>query len=166
MALLLQALCDPLRQVTPRDRIEFDGDAEAFQCAEPRAFGRHAVQLGQHDQRQSRVVTLAALGNLLQRHRAFLARLAAGHADLDNLFVGKKTERTATGQHLAPVEVRAGGGVYRAFGVALCACCCPQRVGKFLHQQGLIAVQRVEGLDAALEVLRELGRGKLHSVGF
>ena len=56
---------------------------------------------------------------VLQRRAAFLAGLARRDADLDDLLVREQAQRAAGGQHLAPVEMRAGDGVDRALGVAL-----------------------------------------------
>jgi hypothetical protein len=84
------------------------------------------------------VLSLAApgLGQLLQRLRTVLAGLARGNADLDQLPVGKQAERAATGQHRAPVEVRAGHGVHAALGATLGPRHGADGVGRLLHQQG------------------------------
>ena len=59
--------------------------------------------------------------------------------------------------------MRAGYGVDGAFGVATAAGGRAQGVGKFLHQQGLVAMQGVEAFEAALEVVGQLSGGQLHS---
>ena len=50
-----------------------------------------------------------------------------------------------------------------AFGVATAAGRRTQGIGKFLHQQRLVAMQGVEAFEAALEVVGQLSGGQLHS---
>ena len=162
LALHLQTLRNPLRQIAALDRIKLDADTKAVERAKPGALGGHAVKARQHDQRQRRVIALRALGNLLQGHRAVLARLAAGNTDFDNLFVGKQAQRTAAGQHRAPVKMGASHGVHGALCVALLARLKTQGIGKLLQQQRLVAVQCVQAFQPALEVLCQLGGCKIH----
>jgi hypothetical protein len=56
----------------------------------------------------------------------------------------------------------ASHGVYRAFGVAVLTGVGAQRVGAFLHQQGLVAIQRIKAFEPALKVFKELRAGQLH----
>jgi hypothetical protein len=133
LALLLQALGDPLRQGAALDRLDLQRDADAVQRREPGPDPGHLVQARQQHQRQRRIVALGRGGQLLQRRSAFLAGLARRNADFDDLFVGEQTQTAAGGQHLAPIEVRAGHRVDRAFGIALGPCGDADRVGSLLH---------------------------------
>jgi hypothetical protein len=99
---------------------------------------------------------------LLQGRAAVLAGFARGNADLQDLPLGKQAQGSAGGQHLAPVEMRARHGVRAALGVTLRPGHLPDGIGRFLHQQRLVAVQRVQALQPALQVGRELGGGDLH----
>jgi hypothetical protein len=108
------------------------------------------------------VIALRAFSQLLQRGAALLARLARGDADFHHLPVGKQAQAAARGQHLAPVKVGAGHRVHRALGVALRARHRANGVSRLLDQQRFVAVQRVQRLQAALQVLAELGGGELH----
>ena len=56
----------------------------------------------------------------------------------------------------------ASHSVYRAFGVAVLTGVGAQRVGAFLHQQGLVAIQRVKAFEPALQVFKKLRAGQLH----
>ena len=56
----------------------------------------------------------------------------------------------------------AGHGVHCAFGVAELTGVGAQRVGAFLHQQGLVPIQRVKAFEPALKVFKELRAGQLH----
>ena len=91
-AVLLQALGNPGRQVAAIHRVQPDGHAKALERAKPGALGTQAVEFGQQHQSQRSVVTLGALGDLLQGDRAVFAGLAAGNADFYNLLVGKQTQ--------------------------------------------------------------------------
>ena len=128
-----------------------------------RPLGRScAVQPGQQHQGERAVVTLGRLRELLQDLRAVLAGFARGHAHLDQLLVGKQAERAATGQHRAPVEMGAGGGVHCALGVALLARRLANDIAQLLHQQRLVSVHRVQAFQPALQVLPKLRRADLH----
>jgi hypothetical protein len=94
-------------------------------------------------------------GQLLQAALPSLPGLPR-NADLDDLLVGEQAQRTAGRQHRAPVEVRAGDGVHGAFGVALLARGGADGVGGLLQQQRLVAVERVQRLEAALQVRGQL----------
>ena len=91
-AVLLQALGYPGRQVAAIHRVQPEGHAKALERTEPGALGTQTVEFGQQHQCQRSVVTLGALGNLLQRDRAVFAGLAAGNTDFYNLLVGKQAE--------------------------------------------------------------------------
>ena len=162
LALLGQALGNPLRQLAAFDGVDLDGDAVALQRGKPGAGFGGFVQARQHDQGEGAVVAPGRFGNLLQRHAAVLAGLARGDADLDDLLVGKQAQAAASGEHGAPVKVGTGHGVAAAFGVALGAGGGADGVGGFLLQQGLVAVQYIERRQGPLEVGGELGQGDLH----
>ena len=138
------------------------GDAVAVERGEPGAVLVMASSRGSSTSVSVLSLPCALCGELLQRRAAFLARLARRDADLDDLLVGEQAQRAAGGQHLAPVEVRAGDGVHGALGVALAR--APRRGSRrpLPGQQRLVAVQRVEGLEALLQVLAQLGGGELH----
>jgi hypothetical protein len=91
-AVLLQALGYPGREVAAIHRVQPNGHAKALERAKPGALGAQAVEFGQQHQCQRGVVTLGALGNLLECQRAVFAGLAAGNADFYNLLVGKQTQ--------------------------------------------------------------------------
>jgi hypothetical protein len=162
LALLAQALRDPLRQRIALDGLDLDARAVVLQRREPGAGARGLVQPRQHHERERAVVAGRGLGHLLQRGAAVLAGLARGDADLDDLLVGEQRERAARRQHRAPVEVRAGHGVRAALGVALRARGRANGVGRLLCEQRLVAVDGVERLQPLLQVGPELGAGKLH----
>jgi hypothetical protein len=90
------------------------------------------------------------LAQLLDRRAAFLARLARGNPDLNNLFIGKQAQRAACGKHFAPVEMGAGNGMRRALAEPGGTRCRADCVGSLLDQQWLVTVQRIQGLDALL----------------
>ena len=91
-ATMLQALGYPGRQVAAIYRIQPKGHAKALERAKPGALYAEAVEFGQQHQSQRSVVTLGALGDLLQGDRAVFAGLTAGNADFYNLLVGKQTQ--------------------------------------------------------------------------
>jgi hypothetical protein len=157
-----EALRDPLRQRGALDRIDLEAHAVVLERREPGAGARGLVQARQHHQRERAVVAGRGFGQLLQRRAAVLAGLARRNADLDDLLVGEQRERAAGREHRAPVEVRAGHGVRAALGVALRARRGANGVGRFLREQRLVAVDRVERLQPLLQVGAELGAGKLH----
>ena len=163
LALLLQPLGDPLRQVAALYRVKLHRHAVAVKCAKPGTLGCHAVQPGQNHQRQRVRVALRALGDLLQIGGAVLAGLACGNADLDDLLVGEQTQRAAAGQHRAPVKVRTLRCVHRAFRETLLAGGLAQRIRKFLHQQRLVPMQGVQAFQPALQVLVKLDGGQVHA---
>ncbi len=164
LALGAQALGNPLRQCSALDRLDGHADAVAVQCGKPRAgFGRF-IEARQQHQRQRAVVASGGLRQLLQRRTALFARLARGHADFQNLLVGKQALRTASGAHRAPVKVRAGHGEAAALGVALRARGGADGVGRFLLQQRLVAMQGVERAQAFVQVRRQLVQGELHGL--
>ena len=105
---------------------------------------------------------MRALSNLLQCHRTVLAGLSTWNTNFNHLFVSKQTERTATGQHLAPVKVRTCNGVYCAFGVAQATRMGTQAVGKFLYQQRLVTMKGVQAFDAAFEMILQLTGCQVH----
>jgi hypothetical protein len=112
---LRQALGNPLRQGAALDRLELrDGDAVAVQRAKPRTAACHALS-----SRGS--ITMVSVLSLPWRLGASCCRatlpslpgLPLGMRISTICLVGKQAERTASGQHLAPVEVRTGHGVRR-----------------------------------------------------
>ena len=152
LALLLQALRDPARQLGPLDRIDPHRHAMGVERAEPGAFLGRGIEPRQQHQRQRAVVAGRPGGDLLQRDRTLLARLARRDADLDQLLVGEQAQRAAGGQHRAPVEMRAGDGEDAALAVTLGACGGADRVGRLLLQQRIVTVQGVEGFQPALQL--------------
>ena len=113
-----------------------------FQCAKP---GRGAVALSSQGRCTSSSVPsppLAAQAQLLDHRSAFLAGLAGGQAQLDDLPLGKQAWAGNGGQHLAPIRARAADDEHAALGVALRA--PPPRTASAasLRQQRLVAVDR------------------------
>ena len=119
LALGAQALGNPLRQRLALHRLYLQGHAAVFQGQKPGGGLGGLVQPGQEHDGQGAVVALGLFGQLLQGGAAFLARLAAGDADFDDLLVGKQAQAACCGQHLAPVKMRARHGVGAALGKPL-----------------------------------------------
>ena len=159
-----QALGNPAGQVGALHGVDLQGNAKVVQRAKPGAGFSGFVQGGQQHHGERRIIVLRALGQLLQSNAAFLARLAAGNADFDNLLVRKQTHAAAGGQHLAPIEVGAHHGVGAALGKALGAGKGAQSVKRFGLQKRLVAVQRVQAFEAALQVAGQLRGGELHGM--
>ena len=144
----------------PLHRLHAHRPAGAIERTEPGALELLAVQAGQlHDGQH---VVGQDLAVALQGVGAVLARLAAGDADLDQLALGEQAQRLRRAQHRAPVEMRAGGGVHGALGVALLARELADCVAQLLHQQRLVAVNGVQAPEPALQVGLELAGGDLH----
>ncbi len=157
-----QALRDPLWQSAALDGIDLQRDAKALQRAEPGGVFAGTVQLRQQHQAQRRIVILRRLRQLLDGFGSGNARLAAGQAQLKQLFVGKQAQGATGCQHLGPIEVGPDDAVHAAFGKALRPGGSADGIRRFLHQQRLVAMQRVEALQPVLQVLGELIRGELH----
>jgi hypothetical protein len=117
------------------------------------------------DARVSRLSGLprAALGQLLQRHAAILARLARGHAQFQQLPVGEQN----SGCYPPPTPLLQSKWALRhrvrtALGEALGAGGSPYRIGCLLNQQRLIAMQGTEAFEATLQMLPKLAGGDSH----
>ena len=162
LALRGQALGDPGRQLRALDGVDLDGRARALQRRKPGRTARGLVQARQHDEREHAVVAGRCGGDLLQRGAAVLARLARGHANFDDLLVGKQAQRAAGGQHGAPVVVGAGHGEAAALGKALRARGGANGIQRLLRQQRLVAVQHVQRAQRLLQVRGQLGGAQLH----
>ena len=151
LALLGQPLRNPVRQRGALDRVHLEATPPPSR-ARNQAPQRVGVEPGQEHEGQRGVIARRGGGELLEGRAAFLARLAGGDADLEELLVGEEAQRTAGGKNGAPVEVRAGDGVHRALGVAFRPRAGPDRIGRFLHEQGLVAVQGVQRTAGPLEM--------------
>ena len=162
LALRGQALGNPLRQRGALHRLHLHADAVIFQGHEPGGGLGGLVQARQEHDGQRAVIALRLLGQLLQGGAAFLARLAAGNADFDDLLVGKQAQAACGGQHLAPVKVGTGHGVGAALAKALGAGVGAQGVQGFELEQRLVAVQGVQAFEATLQVPGQLRGGNLH----
>ena len=168
LALGGQALGDPQWQLAALDRVAAQGQARAIEGGEPGAVLLRLVQARQGDQREQAVVALGGLAVLLQGLRALLAGLARGDADLDDLLVTEQGHFAGRTQQARPVKVRTTDGVHLAFGEAGCARSGADGVTGLLGQQGLVTVQRVDGLErtgALAQVGRELVEAQLHGRG-
>ena len=163
LTLTLHALRDPRRQRGALDGVDLHHRARGLERGKPGRGAHDLVGARQHHQRERAVIALRRLGQFLQRLRAILAGLAGGDAHFKNLLVGKQAHRAAGGEHFTPVEVRTRDGVHRAFGMALGTRRTADRIAGLLHQQGVVAVHRVEGAQAALQMGFELGGGDLHA---
>src|SRR5205814_9017521 len=95
-----QALRDPLRQGLAVDRVDADRDAGAIEREEPGTGLLLAVQARQVHHRHDVVRQRVAIA--LQRLGAFLAGLARGDADLDQLLVREQAQRLRRPQQAAP----------------------------------------------------------------
>ncbi len=165
LALCLQALGDPLRQLVALHRVDPHGDAGAVQRTKPGALLLLAVQPRQVDDGQQALALALRkwLAILLQRHRAFFAGLARRDADLDQLLVAEQAHGLRRTQHAAPVEMRATDGEHLAVAVAVGTGRRTQLVGCLLRQQRLVTVDGVNGFEpTAREVLGDLVRANLH----
>ena len=92
LALLLQALGNPLRQHLALHRVELQGDTKTVQRHKPRARAGGLVQARQDHQGECGVVALRTGGQLLQGDAAVLAGFAGRDTHFDDLFVGKQAQ--------------------------------------------------------------------------
>ena len=91
--------------------------------------------------------------------------LPDGNADLDQLPVGEEAQRLRGAEQAAPVEVRAGDRVHLALAAAGGACGDADRVAGLLREQRLVAPDRVDGAQLALQVRGEAIGRELHRIG-
>src|SRR5262249_54486940 len=107
------------------------------------------------------------LAVLRDRLAALGARLARGKAQLHDLLAAEERQAGERVRELAPVEAP-GGLEHLAVGETACARRRAHRVRRLERDQRLVAVDDVDGAEAAPEVRLELLRAKLHgqALGF
>ena len=163
LALGLEALGNPAGQLFALNRLDGDVDAVRIQRGEPGGFFAGRVQARQVHQGEHLLRLGGLLGQLRQGGGPFFATgFAAGDAQLNDLLVGKQTERTARRQHRTPVKVGPLHGEHAALGKTGGAGRSADGIGGLLQLQRLIAVQGVERAQPLGQVARQLVQGQLH----
>ena len=158
---LSEALANPLGQLVGVYRPDLDELAHLAvdQGLGPFGFLRTAVELGQAQQEDG---VLGRAGQVLEQGGcALVAWLAGRQAQFQQAFLGEQRQAGASLQQVAPVEV--GFGIeHLAFAEPLLAAGIANGVSGFLAQQWLVAADRIDRCQCALQVFAELRGGKLH----
>ena len=90
----------------------------------------------------------------MQGGRTIFAGFAGWNADFDQLAVAEQRHFTGSTQEACPVEMRATDGMHLTLGEAGCPGRRTDLVGAFLAQQGLIAIQCVDGFEGRARFLQ------------
>lgn len=138
------------------------GDTLSIQGCKPGSGLGSLIQAWQADDGQRAFIALCTLRQLLQRRAAILARLAAGNADFQNLFVCKQAQGTTRRQHTTPVKVRTHDGVAAALCIALGARRGADGICRLLLLQRLVTMQHIKRTQALGQMRGKLVQRKLH----